>query len=846
MNWFARLLRSPRMEAELDRELRFHIESQVADKVAAGMTEAEARRTTQLEFGGVEQVKEDCRESRGTLWVASIRQDLSFGARILARSPGFAATAILVLALGIGVCTLAFSLFNLVVLQSIPVRDPETLVGTQRRSPENIAPGVPYTSMVYYRDHAKTLSAVMGTMMDTPMALDHDEQRVKPSFVTANYFVELGASAAIGRLLDPSREEDAGSAPVAVLSYRLWQQRFEGDTSVVGRTVSLGGRPATVIGVAAQGFANLGTDDPDLWLPLAQHGYFVAGSRALDDPKFDGMLRMWARLAPGVTQSQAQQELLALTNQLRPLYPSVIWDHERIELSAGAHFFTMEDGAPVAALGGVLVLLILAVACANLGGLLMARGVSRQREIQMRLNLGARRSRVFRQLLTESLLLGLLGAMAALPLSYVVLRGVLVYANAPVWMSAVPDWRVLAFTASIGFVAALFFGLLPTLQMVRAKRGKARGAQFVVCAQVAASCVLLILTGLLVRATLHTLYSNPGFRYEQVLAINPDLGSHGYTPATAQMYLEQMQSRLRAVPGVASVALALSPPLVNENVMITDIHVDGRRVMIYPNWIGPEFFETIGVPLLRGRLMQAGEQHVVVLSESLARRRWPNEDPIGKPWKDGKNTVVGVVGNTRAMELNNTDATEIYYGVVTERMPEMSLLVKTAGSPEGVAPVIQTIAASLDPKLFPSITPLSAGFRKSVAQAEQIAALISLLGGIAIFLAVVGLLGLVTYAVTQRTREIAIRLALGASRAEIFAAVLRRFAWPVAVGLVLGVAMTAALSQVIRRGLFGISGLDPISYASAILLLALVLMMAALLPVRRAFRLDVARILHAE
>jgi predicted permease len=842
MNWFGRLFRSSRMESELDRELHFHIESLVADKIAAGMTEAEARRTTRLEFGGVEQVKDDCRESRGTLWVESIRQDLRFGARILARSPGFAATAVLVLALGIGVCTLAFSLFNLSVLQSIPVRNPETLLGTQRRSPENLAPNVPYTSLAFYRDRAKTLSSVMGTMMDTPMVLDHDEQRVKPAFVTANYFAELGASAAVGRLLDPVREDAVGSAPVVVLSYRLWQRSFAGNPSVVGRTISLGGCPATVIGVAAQGFANLGVDDPDLWLPLAQHGYFVAGSKALDDPKFDGMLKMWARLAPGVTQAQAQQELLALTNQMRPLYPAVIWDGERIELSDGAHFFPLEDGAPIAAVVGVLVLLILVVACANLGGLLMARGAGRQREIQMRLNLGASRTRVFRQLLTETLLLGLLGAIAALPLSNAALRGTLIYAHAPVWMSAVPDWRVLAFTAVMGFIAALFFGLLPTLNMVRAKRGKARGTQFVIGAQVIASCVLLILAGLLVRATMHTLYTNPGFDYEQVLAINPNLGGHGYTPARAEVYLDQMQSRLRSVPGVVSVALASSPPLVNEEVMITGIRVDGRRILIYPNWVGPEFFETLGVPLLHGRLMRAGEEHVVVLSESLARRRWPNQDPVGKQWKDGPDTVIGVVGNTRAMELNNTDATEIYYPATTARMQEMSVLVKTVGT----APAVQAIAASLDPKLFPSITPLSAGFRKSVAQAEQIAAIVSLLGAIAIFLAVVGLLGLVAYAVTQRTREIAIRLALGASRPEIFASILRHFAWPIATGLLLGVATTAALSQVIRRGLFGISGLDPVSYAGSILLLLIVLTAAAFIPIRRAFRMDVSRTLHAE
>jgi predicted permease len=830
------------MELELERELHFHIESQVADNVSDGMTEAEARRSTRLLFGGVEQVKEDCRESRRTLWVESIGQDIRFGVRVLARAPGFAATAVLVLALGIGVCTLAFSLFNLVMVQSIPVRDPDTLVGTQRRSPENIAPNVPYTSLMFYREHAKTLSTVMGTMMDAPMVLDHDEQRVTPGFVTANYFAELGASTGVGRLFDPLREDAHGSAPVAVLSHRLWQHRFASDATVVGRTILLGGKPATVVGVAAQGFSNLGTDAPDLWLPLAQHGYFVVGSKSLDDPTFDGMLKMWARLAPGVTKSQAQQELLVLTNRMRPLFPTVIWDGERLELFAGAHFFTLEDSAPVVAMVGVLMLLILAVACANLGGLLMARGVKRQREIQMRLNLGASRGRVFRQLLTESILLGLLGSAAALPFSYLAMRAVLLYAHAPSWMSAQPDWRVFGFTVAMGFVAALFFGLLPTLQMVRTQRGKARGTQFVLGAQVAASCVLLILAGLLVRGTLHTLYSDPGFQYEQVLAINPNLGGHGYTSARAEAYLQQMQDRLRTAPGITSVALTLSPPLVTDNVMITGIRVDGRRVMIYPNWVGPEFFPTLGVPLLRGRLMRAAEEHVVVLSESLARRRWPNEDPIGKQWKDGKDTVIGVVGNTRAMEMNNTDATEIYYAAATPRMPEMSVLVKTTGA----TPAILAITAGLDPDILPSITPLSAGFRKSVTQAEQIAALVSLLGGIAMFLAVVGLLGLVTYEVTQRSREIAIRLALGAGRGEIVASILRHFAWPVAAGLVFGVGMAAALSQLIRRGLFGVSGLDPASYTAAILLLLAVLTTAGLLPIRRAFRLDVAQILHAE
>ena len=530
---------------------------------------------------------------------------------------------------------------------------------------------------------------------------------------------------------------------------------------------------------------------------------------------------------------------------MRKLYPDVIWDNEYVVITPGAHFFTLQDGPPVLAFVSVLVLLILGVACANLGGLLMARGVGRRREIQLRLDLGARKSRVFRQLLTESLLLGMLGSVAALPLSYVVLRAALVYADAPEWMSAAPDWRVVAFTGVMGFVAALFFGMLPTLQMVRQKKGSALWHQFVVCAQVGASCVLLILSGLLVRATLHTLYTDPGFGYQQVLALDPGLGDHGYTPATAQDYLEQLQNRIRTVPGVASVSTALLPPLVSNGTRISGVTVDGRQIKTYPNWVGADFFQTMGIPVLRGRTLRAGETHAVVISQSLARKRWPTEDPIGKEWT-GKDIVVGIVGNTRAMELNNSDATEIYYPAAAENFPGMSIMIRTAGAPDTLSPTIKAIAAGIDPKLFPTITPLKVGFLKSIGQVEQIAAIISTLGGVAIFLAVVGLLGLVTYAVSQRTKEIAIRLAVGASRVEIFSVVLRRFAWPVATGLVLGVGMAAAASQVLRRGLYGLSGLDPISYASAIALLVAILAAAALLPIRRAFRIDVARILHAE
>ncbi|MGC2720396.1 MAG: ABC transporter permease [Candidatus Acidiferrales bacterium] len=845
MNGFQRLVRTRQMEKELDVELRFHFETQVADKIRAGMSEAEARRETRLEFGGLDQVKEECRESRGTLWLLSVLQDVRFGARILAKSPGFSLTAIAVLALGIGVSTLAFSLFNTITLQSIPVRDPATLVRIQRRSPENIVPDVPYSSIAYYRDNAKSLSAVVATMPAAPAVINQDEERAIRSFVSSNYFSELGGLAAMGRLFDPAIDDD-GSAPVAVLSFRFWQRQFNSDPSIVGKTIRLGGKPATVIGVASESFANLGTDNPDVWVPLLQHSYFVEGSKPITDPNFEGLILMWGRLAPNASMPVASEELLSLTNRLRKIYPAEIWDNEYIVVSPGARFLSLTDGGPVLALVGALVFLILAIACANLGGLLMARGASRQREIQLRLDLGASVPRVFRQLLTENLVLGVLGSVAAVPLSYAVLRFALVYSNAPTWMSAVPDWRVIVFATAMGFLAALVFGLLPTLQLVRRNKDRFRWHQIVVCTQVGATCVLLVLAGLLVRATLHALYTDPGFDYEPVVSVDPGMVEHGFSSSGAQAYLDQLQDRLRAVPDVESVSMARIAPLVNTEVRITSINVDGRRVLIYPNWVSPEFFKTMRIPLLRGRCFGADEKNAVMLSQSLARKRWPNEDPIGKQWKDGKDIVVGVVGNTRAMELNNTDATEIYYPPTTEILAEMSVLVRTAGDPNHVSPTIKSIAGGIDRELFPALTPLTAGFHKSVSQVEQIATIISLLGGVAIFLAVVGLLGLVSYAVSQRTKEIAIRLALGAHRSEIFSAVLRRFAWPVLLGLLAGVALTAGLSPILRRGLYGISGLDPFSYVAATAILIGILAVAALFPIRRAFRLDIVRILHFE
>lgn len=831
------LLNRRQFDQELESDMEFHRE----------MMAREGRR----DFGNPLRLREQARDAWGWTWIERLGQDLRYALRTLMRSPGFTITAILVLAIGIGVNVTAFSLFNMIALKPLPVRDPGSLVQLQRRSPEIFQSEMPYPSVIFYRDHASTLSAVMAVMGVPPMHLGNSAEPVRTNFATGNYFNELGTQAALGRLFDPAAEGKPDAAPVAVLSYGAWQRRFGADPSVVGRTIRLDNKPATVIGILPLTFAGLGGQQRvDVWLPLAQQPYFIEGSKVLTDSSVSSV-RMWARLAPGVTAKMAEQELLALTNELRRQHPKEIWDNEYIHSDPGGHLQAIgPEMYQVDAEGAVLTLLILVVACANLGGLLLARGVTREHEMGIRMAIGASRKRIFRQLFTESLLLAFLGAIVGVALSYAVLRVALVWLDAPPWLSPVPDWRVLAFSISAALGAAIFFGLTPALQIARQRQRKTIARQVLVGAQVAASCVLLIVSGLLVRAMHHMLYTSPGFGYEHVFSIDPQLGVHGYTASSAQAYLSQMESRLQAMPGVTSVSLVKMPPM-GHTVSRTDGEINGRRVAIYPNWVEPGFFQTMNIPLLMGRTLLPGEKNAVVISESFARRQWPGQNPIGKQF-DARNpgsprdTVVGVVGDARLNALNDDDAVEEYWSAQAGDMPGMSMVVKMSGAPEDFVSMTKVIADSLDPKIFPEIRPLKSLYQATVSTVERLAMVVSLIGLVAVLLAGVGIIGLVAYTVSQRTKEIAIRLALGAERAHVLVAVLRQFALPMMIGLLAGVGVAAGASKVLRKMLFGVSNLDPASYVGAVAVLIGIVGLATLLPARRALQLNMAKILHYE
>lgn len=827
------LINRRRLDAELQNDMEFHREM--------------AKRAGQTNFGNTLRLREQAYEAWGWTWLDRLMQDLRYAVRILARSPGFTLIATMVLAIGIGVSVSAFGLFNMIALQWLPVPHPEQIVRLQRSSPSNFTSEMSYPSFRFYGEHAKTLSAAMAVMGIPPLQVENDVQLTKASFVTANYFTELGTNAAYGRLLNSASDGSVASTPAVVLSYGFWQTRFGSDPGIVGHVIHLNGKLFTVVGVTPYALATLDGQEPDLWLPIAQQPYLFSKSTVLSDWT-NASLHMWARLSPGVSAKAAEEELRTLTNQIRIQHPSAVWDGEYLQVSAGGHLQVVQTRMyQVAAMVGVLTLLILVVACANVGGLMLARAVTRQHEMSIRIAIGAGRWRIFRQLCTESLVLGGLGSVAALGLAWAVLKVALTELDLPKWLSPIPDWRVLVFTIGMACVATLCFGLLPALQIARQKQQKTMARQILVAAQIAASAVLLSVAALLVHATEHALYTDPGFAYQHLAWIDPQLGRHGYKPAAAQAFFNQMDTRLMSLPGVSSVSLVRLPPL-GPTVSTMGAEAGGKKLTVYPNWVSPGFFSTMGIPFRMGRTFYRGEKHAVIVSGSFARQKWPGSNPLGQTVGEGanKDVVIGVVADARANQPNDDDGVEQYWPPSSDDMPDMVLIVRFVGNPKSVGVAAKTIARSIDGEIFPEVQQLQTLYKDNVSVIEDIAAIVTLIGLVAGTVAGVGLLGIVGVVVTQRTKEIAIRLALGARPLSVLIAVLRQFLWPLVVGVVAGTVLAAFGSRLLRIALYGVNNLDPVSYAAAMAILVAIAALSMLVPSIRALRLDIAAILHHE
>ncbi len=829
------LLNRRRFDRELSADMDFH------RQMSGGSTT----------FGNSLRLREEAREAWGWTWIDRFFQDLRYALRAFRKAPGFTIAAVLMLAIGIGVNVAAFGFFNLMFLRPLPVRDPDTILRFQRRSPERYSTDMPYAEMTFIREHSRTLSAVLASFTNN-VAVEGEAQKVNGHFVTANFFTELGAIAKLGRTLDPGVDAAPQAEPVAVLSSGFWERHYGSDPSIVGQTIRLNGKPALIIGVASREFSGLRPDSPDVWMPITQQPYFFSGSQLLTDFNGEGV-NMWGRLQPGLAPRVAEQELRSLAAELRKQHPNDIWENESLRSEPGGYASSGLGGQSRGSgpgpndprqlntiiLVGALVLLILAVACGNLGSLLLARGVAREREIAIRVSVGAGKVRLIRQLFTESLLLALLGSIAGLALGYLVLRGLMTISGTPPWLNAAPDWRVILFALGIGFVAAILFGLTPALQLARQRHRATFVRQILIAAQVAGSCVLLIVAGLLMRAVDRAMSVNPGFEYQRVIAIDPALASHGCSPNAARAYLDTLRSRLRDSPGVESVSFASTPPL-GGRVTTSSVEIAGRTTEIHINSVDPEFFQTMKIPFLRGRNLAPGDKQSVVISDSLARRLWPTQDPLGKPFdRDGAaHTVVGVVGSARMVALRDPDAVESYYLAAGEDLPFLSVVVSTTGPVDSVASSVASIARGVDPKVFPNIKVLKTAFSQQFQGLERSAMAVGVLGIAALLLACLGIVGLVAYAVSQRTKEIGIRMALGATPSAVLSIVLRQFSMPVFGGLIAGIGGAAALSQILRRELYGISNLDPLTYLAASGIFIATAALAALWPARQALRID--------
>lgn len=847
--WIRRIgyvLRRSRRERELADEMEFHREM--------------AERHGGVSFGNNLRLREESRDAWGWVWIDRLLQDVRYAFRKIRRAPGFSLAAILMLALGIGINVAAFGFFDLMVLRPLDVRDPHTLLRFHRRAGAQFAYAVPYAEMSFFRQHARTLSAFIGTHPEK-VAVEGGDRPIEAAFATENLFTELGGHTVLGRGFDPAVESAPDATPAVILSEPYWERRFGREPGVLGRTLRLNNKLATIIGVASREFAGLSMNAVDVWIPITQQPYFVANSQLLTDFSIgNSSVMMWGRLRPGATPAAAEQELKALAAELHREHPNEIWDQETLLSEPGAYATSMMRGTGrgtgsgkqselyiVLGLISTLCVLILAVTCSNLGSLLLARGLARAREISIRVAVGAGSGRLLRQLFVESVVLALLGAFAGVLVGDVVLRWLMSTTGAPAWMRPTADWRVILFAGGMGLFSAVLFGLTPAWQVTRRKASSPLLRQCLIGAQVAGSCVLLIVSGLLVRALNHAATVDPGFDYRQAVNLDPALAGHGFDAGQSRTYLDALRGRLLGLPGVESVSLVQCPPLGRVSVQSGVTVDDGRSLSIQMNSVEPSFFSTMRIPLLQGRNLQRGETGVVVISESLAKAAWPKESALGKSVDiDGPHTVVGVSGNARMNRIQDSDAVEAYFPLKDADLPGVSMVIRASGSPEAVLKSVSQLARTIDPKVIPEVQMTKSLYQQKLQSAEYSAAAVSVLGGLSLVLACLGILGLVSFAVSQKAKEIGIRMALGARPAHVLSNVLWQLAVPVGVGLMLGVGAATAVSRILRGFLYGVSHLDGAAYAAALAVFAVTAALAALLPARRALKVDPLRVLRQD
>ena len=809
--------------------------------------------------------------------------DVRYGLRMLAKSPAFTAIAALSLALGIGANTAIFSLVNVILLRPIPVDDPARVASVFMQDQRN--PGNLPLSHLNYKD-LRAGNAVFTDMAAFAFAQVNwsagaGSEQIPAQVVSGNYFSLLGVTPALGRGFVP--DEDVRPTPVAVISHAFWERSFGSDPAIVGRTVTLNRVPFTVVGVAPRGFSGtvLG-GGPSVWVPMAMHDVAQPGF-AWYEQRRGLFLFAFGRLKPGATVEQASANLAAVFAQLEQAYPN---DNKGRSAAAVPLLDARlnpqgQGGAPIVRISILLMAvvgIVLLIACANIANLLLARAARRRREIAVRLALGAPRIRLVRQLLTESTLLSILGASLGLLLAQWLL-GLLVGTDLPLPFPVddnIPlDRRVLAFTGALAIGTGLLFGLAPALQASRAdvvpvlknetvaggtaRRGLAAALslrQALVVVQIALSLMSLVAAALFIRSLRDSHAIDTGFQTRPVVVMDFDLGREGYTADRGQRFYEQLVERVESLAGVERASVAQNAPLGGG--FLRSVFPEGAdtttrdRILVQVNSVSPGYLATLGVPLLRGRDFAPGDMEgapkVVVVNETMAKRFWPNDDAIGKRFKffgdDDFTTVVGVARDAKYNQVAEEPTPFIYQPIRQHYSPAGVLHIRTRLDAAAVIPAVRREVQQLDPTLSVfDIRTLEDQVAESLAPLRINVILLSTFGGLALLLACIGLYGVANYSVAQRTREIGVRMALGARPSSVLALVLGHGLMLVALGLGLGLAAALAVTWM-QPGLFetlllpGASLRDPAAFASTSALLGVVALVASFVPAWRATRID--------
>jgi putative ABC transport system permease protein len=918
MGWLRRIRSLSRRDAlaqEMDEELRFHLEMRAQRNVDEGMKPEEARRRAGLRFGNPAMWRERMSEIDLPLLPETIWQDVRFGVRMLRRHKGFTLTGVFALGLGIGVNTAAFTAYRAFFARKLDARDPSTMVNLAVILHTGATqPVFSYPDYVAYRDHLHSYSGVIATSLPQFLTVKSpggvtvnenngtgellgklgwfpgvsNDEHALTMIVSENFFSVLGVGAIRGQTFHAGESDALSASPSVLISENYWQKKFDGDPEIVGRKVLLNGAPFTIIGVTPHNFVGTFVSAPDFWLPLRLEPLVHPQDNWLTNRE-KGCCHLRARLAPGVTMGEASAEMTLVANHLRPLHNRQSEWAQPLHAQAwpGSPFtipLDQNSGLRICLLFVMAaVVLVLVVACANVASLQLARASARQNELGMRLSLGASRGRLIRQLLTESALLAAMAGAVALFLSWALLQGaVVLVANAfpdeygTFVFHVTPDLWVFAFVLGISLVAGVLFGLAPALQSsgravadsLKAnpsgsptRRHRLRG--FLIGTQVAVSAVLMVAGSLLIHTAIRSLSMETGYDDTQVVSLSLQFPERAeYTDARKSVLTDDLKARLAALPGVVDVTDGHAPD--DPDFREAAVSVNGqapsrsnRRATLFYTWIQPNYFATLGIPLLAGRTLPSGAgEDSVVISQSAAKQLWPGEDPLGKtlrlgtdgqyhetdePLPDGPVwRVAGVAQDTRGVTLDGSDSARIYLPIPAEASPRYPILIHAQADGATLMREVEPVLAAVDPNLSAHLLTLEQMLRmtKPFIASSMAASIASITGLLGLVLVTVGIYGTVSYIVVQRTREVGIRMALGARRGDVLLLILRESARPVAAGLGIGLVAATGVAWLLRHILYGVPLLDAISFGGVALLLLSVALLAAFFPSRRATRVD--------